>query len=366
MHKEVILISHGFQTNYERGFTNGLASNGVCATLIGSDRTDVSGLMPNVRVVNLRGSQEESRSRYAKAFNLVRYHIALMVYAVRRRSAIVHVIGLVEPVMLCGIVEGLCFRLVSKRYVLTIHNLLPHGRHSKINMILFGWAFRLPHRLVVHTDRARDELVTRYDLSPSRIIVMEHGIEPVREPVDPLQRRDNGSDLNLLFFGYVAPYKGLDVLLRALPLLPFPFRLTIAGSCKDVRYRKEILSLIDATPHSTSISWMDRFLNDDEVKECFLQADVLVMPYRHIDQSGVLFQALRYGVPIVATRVGQLEKYVSHGIGEVCAANDERALGEAIMRLWRRKDAFSRETIRAIGATFEWKRTVAVLHSAYM
>ena len=70
----ILLVSHGYEVIYERGFCNGVADAGVCFTLIGSDRTDVPELRPSVTVVNLRGSQRADRASWRKLVNLLRYH----------------------------------------------------------------------------------------------------------------------------------------------------------------------------------------------------------------------------------------------------------------------------------------------------
>ena len=126
----VICVSHGFQTNYERGFCNGLAARGVVVTLIGSDRSDTAGLLPGVTALNLRGSQEEDRPRRTKALNLLRYHARLMLHALRHRDATLHVMGLLAPLFGCGVVQGLWFRALCRRYVLTVHDVLPHEQHT--------------------------------------------------------------------------------------------------------------------------------------------------------------------------------------------------------------------------------------------
>ena len=116
--EQLLLVSHGYEAIYERGFCNGIADAGAQATLISSDRTDRAGLRPAIRCVNLRGSQAEDRTRWSKAFNLVRYHARLLRYVALRRP-VVHVFGLLHPAWLCGVAEGFLFRLLSRRYVVT-------------------------------------------------------------------------------------------------------------------------------------------------------------------------------------------------------------------------------------------------------
>ena len=85
----------------------------------------------------------------------------------------------------------------------------------------------------------------------------------------------------------------------------------IAGRCLDREYAGRIAALIGTNRNRDRITWKDDFVPENEVDGYFQVADVLVLPYRHIDQSGVLFQALTHGLPIVATDVGSFAHYVS-------------------------------------------------------
>lgn len=363
--RPVVLVSHGFQTNYERGFTNGLADAGVAVTLISSDRTDYPGLRPGVHTVNLRGSQEERRPKWAKALNMLRYHLGLCAYVLWRRPPVLHVIGLIHPPLLRGVLEGLWFRALCRRYVLTVHDLLPHDRHTRGNQLLYGLSFRLAHRLVVHTERMRDELVRRFGVRPEQVVVMEHGIEPLATPPREVAEPDAGWPLRLLCFGIVKHYKGVDILLDALATTDMDFTLTIVGFCPDAALERELKARIVAHPKARSITWRNEFIPESEVETLFAHADALVLPYRHIDQSGVLFQALRFGVPVVATRVGSFAHYVTEAVGETCLPEDALDLRLALERLYGRRAQFSRQRIAEIGQGFEWPRTVQALTAAY-
>ena len=94
-------------------------------------------------------------------------------------------------------------------------------------------------------------------------------------------------------------------------------------------------------------------------------ADMLVMPYRHIDQSGVLFQALKFGVPVVATRVGEFASIITPEIGELCDPGEAGTLAEAISQLADRIDKISRERITAMASKYDWGCTVRVLGPCY-
>jgi glycosyltransferase involved in cell wall biosynthesis len=360
----VILVSHGFQGNYERGFSNGLCDIGVDVTLISSDRTDHAGLRAGVRSVNLRGSQEERRSRFQKLLNMLCYHARLLFFVLCHPRSTVHIIGLIDPPLLYGVLEGAWFRLFSRRYVLTVHDLLPHDRHTAWNQRLFGWSFRLPHHLVVHTEKMRQALMARYGVPSAQITVMEHGIEPT--PASPCVMRPVPAIPQLLFFGKVARYKGLDLLLDALDdALGGRVSLRIVGIAPDKSLQQALEDRITKHPWREHIVWRNEFIAEEEVPTVFYEADVLVLPYRHIDQSGVLFQALRHGLPMVATRVGSFAHYISPELGEICEPEDALDLRKAIGRLVERLAAVSRDLIAEKGRQYEWPRTVGVLEHVY-
>lgn len=365
-----LLISHGFQVNYERGFSNALASAGLRPVLVNSDRSDCAGMRPEVRLLNLRGSQGEDRPAWAKALNLLAYHLKLLHHVMRQRPALVHVIGLIHPAIgVYGLLHGLWHRLWAQRYVLTVHDLLPlHGRHTSMQLRLHRWAYALPHHLVVHTPRMRDGLSQRFGVAPQRITVMEHGIEPWPDGHPPPSATfdpTGTSRFRLLFFGRILPYKGLDVLLDALHYLRHPVELTICGRCRDATLVQQLLATLAALPSWVKADWRNKYIDEGEISGYFRRADAMVLPYRHIDQSGVLFQALRHGVPIVATNVGDFARYIESDIGEICAPEDPRALAQALERLIARRHQMSPQWIRQRATTFEWSKVVAILPQAY-
>ena len=358
-------VSHGFQTSYERGFCNGLASNGIATTLISSDRTDYTGLLEGVDTLNLRRSQNEERNKWQKLTNLFRYHIKLLRYTLSQRHVILHVFGLIDPPLLLGVMEGMWFRLMCERYVLTVHNLLPHDKHTLINKGLYSAAYRIPHKLVVHTERMRRELSNDFGIDKAKIFVMEHGIEPHLIKLTDFDIKRQHENPVILFFGTIAPYKGLDILIEALQRVSFDFKLVIAGTCVDDVISQQIKALTVNPAFQHRLDWHDGYLDDNEVERRFMSADLLALPYRHIDQSGVLFQALRFGLSVLATRVGQFDRYVTYEVGELAEPENVDDLVLALERWFLRRSDFSRSQIREIGEAYIWLVTVRALAQVY-
>lgn len=368
----VILLSHGFQSEYEIAFANGLAHNGIPVILIGSNNTLAERALPGVKILNLRGSHSPDRSIAAKAFNILRYIREYLVFVAKRRGHPLHVIGLFSTrSSAMNLLEAWLTRLVAGPYVLTVHNLVPHDRHTAFNRLTYWLIYRAPRMLMVHTSRMKSELARRFGIPPSRIVVVEHGFDRVIE--HDAEVRDAWRERNripreaavVLFFGQVARYKGLELLLEAFvgagsePSL----HLVIAGMCRDSELRKELARAIRLHPHAARIHWLDGFVPNGEVAALFHAADCLAMPYRHIDQSGVLLMAMSCGLPVVATDVGSIAEYVSPSMGEVVPPGDVSAFAAALARVLAGKGATSRN--RLIQRQFEWRHTLKPLMTTY-
>lgn len=140
----------------------------------------------------------------------------------------------------------------------------------------------------------------------------------------------------LLFFGLVRPYKGLADLLHALARvrIELPARLIVAGEFwEDASvYHRLVhdLALEDA------VVFHSRYIPDEDAPSFFAAADVVVLPYHHVSQSGIVALAHGLGRPIIATRVGGLPEMIAEGrTGLLVPPGDPEALANAILRFYR-------------------------------
>lgn len=365
MDLNVLLISNGFQPNYEKAFANGLAENGVAVELVGSDRTLVNGLRHGVHAINLRGSQDPSRSRLKKVANLLRYVAALAQHIRRSRPAVVHLTGLfMTPSVAAGLLECIGLRVLSCRLFMTVHNLLPHDRHTHLNHMMYWVIYRLPHKLVVHTLGMKNSLIEQFGIRADRIVVMHHGVDDVPDaaPQSYLAR----NTLHVLLFGVLSPYKGADLLLQALQHCPdMPVHMVIAGECAQPDYANEIARLIETTGKPHRVVWDRGFVPEDKVRGYFESADVVVLPYRHIDQSGVLFTAFRFGTPVIATDVGAFRECLPAFAGLICPQPTPVEIAKCLAAFEARRHEFKRGPIRQHAQTLLWSQTVHPLINAY-
>lgn len=370
-----LLVPHGFESNYVVGFARGLAANGVTFTVISDD--DIAPALAAAKIPqrNLRGSVNPERSAWKKLINLVRYYLLLLWTICRCEGGNVHFCGLLNSrlILFDGLLLPMWFRLWAGRYLHTAHNALPHSRE---NSLLFGriyrWIYRFPHAIIAHTHQVARQLESDFGVSSSRINVISIGLNE-EVPETSLSAGESRSQLGLparapiaLFFGKVEPYKGVDVLVEAWKLVrTADARLLIVGACSDAAHADAIRGAIACAEEGATIEWQEGFVPNTAVATWFRACDVVVMPYRHIYQSGVVFLCLRFGVPIVATDVGSLAEYIDEESGIIARTNDPAGIAAALDQFFSNSQRFQRDTIIRRAAKYRWDRQCATIKPLY-
>lgn len=144
--------------------------------------------------------------------------------------------------------------------------------------------------------------------------------------------------LNLLFFGFVRSYKGLDTLLEALALLKgHEVRLRIAG--EFWQGEAECLAMIRKLKLEDRVDIQSGYLSEAELNSSFSRADVVVLPYKKALTSGVIATAYGHGKPVLATRVGSFPEIIRDGsTGKLIPCDDPQALADAILWFLEHRD----------------------------
>ena len=227
--------------------------------------------------------------------------------------------------------------------VLTVHDTKPfHGApSSRLQLIGLKSAFKCFDHYIVHTQYSRDALINELMLPEERVSIIPHGIFDyyrglINDSEGPSQFPWLGEEKRILYFGVLKPYKGVDILLEAFARLPA--RLIKETVLQIVGYPKMPVEPLQELARDLGIEnrvfWDLRFVDEEEVASYFSQADIVVLPYRRIDQSGVLMTALAFGKPIVASRVGGFAEVLKDGVhGFLVDPGDVEALAQALARL---------------------------------
>ncbi len=225
--------------------------------------------------------------------------------------------------------------------VVVVDNAIPHERRPG-DIVLGRYVLRAASGLVAMSDSVRKDIEDQIRVN----VPVTQRVHPIYDNFGAHMSKQTAraalgikADVPLLlFFGFVRRYKGLDVLLRAMPriLEQLPdAQLLIAGESygEADEYRK----LIAALPGGAA-RWDADYIPDDGVGAYFCAADVIVQPYVSATQSGVAQIAYHFERPMIVTNVGGLPEVVAHGeAGLVVPPSDPDALADAVIKYFRER-----------------------------
>lgn len=340
------LLTGGGDKPYALGLASALISQGIFLDFIGSDEVNGPELhnTPLVNFLNLRGDQRNDASPIRKVLRMLAYYARLARYATTAKPKIFHILWNNKLELFDRTVLMVYYRLLGKRIAFTAHNVNARKRDSNdtcLNRLSLRIQYRLAHHVFVHTPKMKEDLRAEFGVPDGKISVIPFGINntvpntrlTTAEAKEKLGLRS--TDKAMLFFGNIAPYKGLEYLVAALAELAGKdesYRLIIAGKPKGCEpYWNDIQQAIIRSGLRERIVQRITYIPDDEVEVYYKAADVLILPYAHIFQSGVLFLGYNFGLPVIATDVGSLRADIISGkTGFVCRARDSGDLANTI------------------------------------
>lgn len=252
--------------------------------------------------------------------------------------------------------------------VFTVHYPLPEpGEHAALARQ--GRLLSAFDAVITHTESGAERLAAEVGLDPAHVHAIPHG------PLDYLTTLPGTRPLPdelasvevpvILFFGLLRPYKGIDVLLEAFTQVEGA-ELWIAGM---PRMPIEPLRQIAARAPGT-VRFIPRFITDAEIPALMRRADVLALPYRQIEQSGVLHAGLAFGKPMVLADVGGFSEVAARGAARLVQPGDSIALAAELNELVSSPELraeLSTAAARAVEGEFGWDaiaaRTIEVYRS---
>jgi glycosyltransferase involved in cell wall biosynthesis len=244
-------------------------------------------------------------------------------------------------------------RTMGIRVVIELHELQDPGEAGVALARGYGQRglralLRLAHGCIVHSKADWQLFESNYGPMDIHMALVPHGpydqYSDVTETPDPAiaplisavrTAPKDGSVINLLFFGLIRPYKGLEDLLNVFNALPREeaerLWLTVVGETWE--NCTEPAHLIAASPHADRITFVNEYVPDEVVGAAFAHADVAVLPYRRSSSSGILHVAMSWGLPIVVTSVGGLPEAAAGYAGAVFVPpGDPAMLREGVVK----------------------------------
>jgi D-inositol-3-phosphate glycosyltransferase len=307
---------HGGMNYYDFGLAEGITAAGFEVTVYTCDNTEIPMGLP----FDVKHSFIKIWGDEPKLLRAVRFAICLLnslLDARKKRIALVH-----YHFFNYTLQENLCVslaRFLGFKILVTAHDIQSFANEqvdSSINRILSKC-----DGIVAHNNYSRKELIEKTQLPFNKVLVIPHGnylnTIPENPPYSEARKYlglPSGSPV-LLFFGQIKKVKGLDLLLQALPHVvnKFPdLKLVVAGKVwKDdfSRYKKLILE----NNLNNNVLLHIRYISDSEVPYFFNSADLVILPYRKIYQSGVLLMAMSYGVPVLVSNLKGMTEVITEG-----------------------------------------------------
>jgi glycosyltransferase involved in cell wall biosynthesis len=371
----------GDAVEYVFSLVQALARLGLHMELLGGDDFENPAYSPLVTFVNIRGSRNANAAWHDKVTRMLRYYWRFIGHVWRSEAKLVHI-----QAFRFAVIEGMLLVFLIKRmgkWVLyTAHNVQPKGRNHTLTHFLFRRIYANVDHVLCHSHDMKHKLMSRYQLRSDKINVAGHGLFD-EIPMASISQQDARQRLGLhpsikvvLLFGRIRPYKGYELALQALTYLSDatkPVMYLVAGEAirsHNQAYLAQLKAEVRAQQLGEVVRFDDFHIPTAEL-ECYFQAaDVALLPYTEGDfQSGVLFLAYRFGLPVIASNVGSFPDDVVSGVqGYLFEAGDPRALAASLDRffqcLYPRSDL--RQSIRIYTQQrYSWEQAAAVTYELY-
>lgn len=300
-----------------------------------------------------RSSRLASGSLRRRALGLAEHLPGMLRHRRAARGAdLVHYQWLALPALDAGLLPR------GPKLVMTTHGFLRGAEGGRIARR----ALRRMDAAVALSRYGAERLRASGAIDPQRIHVIPHGALDylTRMPERPLPAELAAAEGPvILCFGLIRPYKGVDVLLRAFARLEGA-ELWVVGRPLGVD-ETELHDLAARAPGPVRL--VTRFVSEGEAAAVFRRADIVALPYRDVEQSGVLYTALAFGKAIVASAVGGFPEVLGeHGAGRLVPAGDPEALAGALAELVAapaERERLAAAARAAAHGPYSWERVAA-------
>ena len=255
----------------------------------------------------------------------------------------------------------------QQRVILTIHNVYPHNMSQRGKVKYKGRFIKMDRYIdhyIVHTESSMYEVINEFGVSSKRITVIPHGIFT---PNYTFQKNRNTQGRNIIMYGINSPYKGADILIDALQLLPESERskwsVIIAG-----RTSSDYLTLLKSKAKGINVKFIPTFIPDQQLYEMIDMADYIALPYRAISQSGVLLLALYFKKPLLISNLPSFKETLSGFTEEMFFESENpQSLADLIKRYSNGEIDIDRqkEIISKLNEVYSWDESAKKTANVY-
>jgi glycosyltransferase involved in cell wall biosynthesis len=239
--------------------------------------------------------------------------------------------------------------------LMTAHYVLP-PRPSRRQLGGARRVFGAMDAVIAHSEHGARRLREQVGLDPNRVRVIHHGAFdyltrlPEEKPLAPELQGAEGPVI--LFFGLLRPYKGIDTLIEAFRAVDGAELWIVGNPRMDVEPLRRLAAEVPGR-----VRFLTRFVEDAEIPALMRRADVVALPYRDVEHSGVLYAALAFGKPLVLSAVGGFPEVAEQGAARLVPPEDQSALATVLSELVGSENAraeLGEAAERAAAGSYSW------------
>lgn len=215
---------------------------------------------------------------------------------------------------------------------LTMHDPFLHSGKSNFRKKFFRKvAISITPKIILLNKVQKDKFIETYNINPQRVLINQLGIYDTINTFKVKSTKDSNTNFNILFFGFISSYKGLEYLCEAMRMIHSEYpniTLTIAGS-------GSLYFDFSVYQNLPCIRLINRYIEMDELAGLLDLCSVVACPYKDATQSGVIMTSFAKNKPIIATNVGALGEQIENGkTGVLIPSCDAKSLANAIIYLY--------------------------------
>ncbi len=220
------------------------------------------------------------------------------------------------------------------KIVLTMHNIYPHNSTESQKKAYKQRVLRLLPLIdawIVHTHDAVNRMQEEYGIDARIIHIIHHGLFVPKTIHSERKRMDD--KVRFLMFGQQSAYKGTDIFIEAVEQLPTTIKEKIEVQILG-RTEQTLYATYAARAEKEHITWINRYISDDDLTQALQDSDVQVFPYRTITQSGALLLGLYFQKPLIVSNLPAFTETLGANYPKslIVEAGDAKSLSEAIIR----------------------------------
>lgn len=256
----------------------------------------------------------------------------------------------------------------GKKFFVTQHEITPHlGEliRGKITIYVNKVLNKKAAKIIVLGEKLKQELISKYNIPTDKILVFLMG-----DFTFYLQWKKKGikeEPHTILFFGRILKYKGLDILLKAIPMIKRQIpdiKVIVAGEGELSPYHELITKDL-----KNNMEIVNKYIHEKEVPQFFQRASIIVMPYRDASSSGIVPIAYAFKKALICSDVGALHEFIDHDkTGLLVRPEDPKALANAIALLLKdkkKRDSLGKQGYEKMMAELSWKYIAKRLFAQY-